>query len=80
MYKYNIDKYFKDNYAYFITIDNNICGFILLDDNKNSNYEISEIFVVNNYKFKNIGETAVTKLFNKYHGNWTIKAVPYFDN
>ena len=38
--------------------------------------EISEIFVVNAYKFKKIGETAVNKIFNKYRGNWTIKAVP----
>ncbi len=75
-YKYNIDKYFKDNYAYFITMNNNIYGFILLDDNKNHNYEISEIFVVNAYKFKKIGEIAVNKIFDKYHGNWTIKAVP----
>lgn len=75
-YKYNIDKYFEDNYAYFIINDNNICGFILLDDNKNNNYEISEIFIVNNYKFKKIGENAVNKMFNKYRGNWTIKAVP----
>ena len=36
-YDYNIDKYFGDNYAYFIKDNNNILGFILVDDNKNNN-------------------------------------------
>ena len=27
-----------------------ILGFVLIDDNGNNNYEISEIFVLNNYK------------------------------
>ena len=49
---------------------------MLVDDNKNNNYEISEIFVLNNYKRNKIGKEAVTKVFNLYRGNWTIKAVP----
>ena len=75
-YEYNLDKYFIDNYAYFIKNNNDILGFILVDDNKNNNYEISEIFILNNYKRKNIGRKAVIKIFNTYRGNWTIKAVP----
>ena len=75
-YDYNIDKYFSDNYAYFIKDNNNILGFILVDDNKNNNYEISEIFVLNNYKRNKIGKESVTKVFNLHRGNWTIKAVP----
>ena len=75
-YDYNLDKYFEDNYAYFIKSNDNILGFILVDDNKNGNYEISEIFVLNNYKHKKVGEQAVIKIFNKHKGNWIIKAVP----
>lgn len=75
-YDYNLDKYFEDNYAYFIKSNDNILGFVLIDDNKDSNYEISEIFVLNNYKHKKVGEQAVIKIFNKYKGNWIIKAVP----
>ena len=56
--------------------NNNILGFILVDDNKNNNYEISEIFVLNNYKRNKIGKESVTKVFNLHRGNWTIKAVP----
>lgn len=75
-YEYDLNKYFEDNYAYFIKSDNDILGFILVDDNSNNNYEISEMFVLNNYKGKKIGEQAVTKVFDNYKGNWTIKAVP----
>jgi len=75
-YKYNLSSYFNNNYAYFITNNNEIAGFILIDDNSNNNYEISEIFILNNYKNKDIGKETIYKIFNKYKGNWTIKAVP----
>lgn len=75
-YEYNLDKYFIDNYAYFIKNNNNILGFILIDDNKNNNYEVSEIFILNNYKRKNIGSISISKIFDMYKGDWTIKAVP----
>ena len=47
-----------------------------MDNNLNDDYEISEMFVLNNYKGKKIGEEAVKKIFNIYKGNWVIKAVP----
>ena len=71
-----MDKYFDGNYAYFIKSDNDIIGFILLDDNLENNYEISEIFVLNNYKGRKVGEEAVKRVFDLHKGNWTIKAVP----
>ena len=37
-YEYDLDKYFIDNYAYFIKSDNDILGFVLIDDNRNNNY------------------------------------------
>ena len=75
-YEYDLDKYFDKNYAYFIKSNDDILGFILVDDNLEDNYEISEMFVLNNYKRKKAGEEAVKKIFNIYKGNWTIKAVP----
>lgn len=75
-YDYDLDKYFDNDFAYFIKSSNNILGFILIDNNGNYNYEISEIFVLNNYKEKQIGTKAVIKVFDLYRGNWTIKAVP----
>lgn len=75
-YTYETDKYFEDNYAYFIKNNDDVLGFILVDDNKDDNYEISEYFVLNNYKRKGIGEIAAFKVFDEFRGNWTIKALP----
>lgn len=76
-YEYDLNKYFENDFAYFIKDDlDNILGFILIDNNGNSKYEISEMFVLNNYKGKKIGEKAVKKVFDNYKGYWTIKAVP----
>ena len=75
-YEYDLDKYFIDNYAYFIKSDKDILGFVLIDDNGNNNYEISEMFVLNNYKNKKVGTISVIKAFALYKGKWTIKAVP----
>lgn len=74
-YLYDLSTYFKNNIAYFIKVEENIVGFILLDINQD-NYEVSEIFILNNYKNNHYGEEAITKLFNMYKGNWVIKAVP----
>lgn len=76
LYEYDLDKYFDGNYAYFIKERDNILGFILIDDNKNNNYEISEMFILNNYKGNKIGSCAVCKVLDMHPGNWTIKAVP----
>lgn len=75
-YKYDLDKYFNNDFAYFIKSYNNILGFILIDNNGESNYEISEMFVLNNYKNKKVGTISVIKAFALYKGKWTIKAVP----
>ncbi len=75
-YEYDLNKYFVNNYAYFIKSNNDILGFVLVDDNLENNYEISEMFVLNNYKGRKIGEEAVKKIFDIYRGNWTIKVVP----
>ncbi len=64
-YKYDLDKYFNNDFAYFIKSDNNILGFILIDNNGESNYEISEMFVLNNYKNKKVGTISVIKAVPK---------------
>ncbi len=75
-YEYDLNKYFKDNYAYFIKEDNNILGFILIDKIDKENYEISEIFVMNVYRKNKIGKKVAFIVFDKHKGNWIVKTVP----
>lgn len=73
----SLDTYFSDdsNFSYFIKIENEIAGFILVDTNNNDNV-IQEMFVMNNYKSKGVGEEAVTLVLNKYRGKWIIRSLP----
>lgn len=77
-YEYNLKKYIEEenNIAFFIKEDNLIKGFLLLDILENNTYEISETFILNNYKKRKLGSQSVTKIFDMYKGNWIIKAVP----
>ena len=75
-YKYDIISYFQYNKAYFICADKDILGFILVDINSDNMFEISEMFVLNNYKGKGIGGIAAKKIFDLYKGKWTIKVLP----
>lgn len=75
-YEYDISSYFIFNKAYFIKSDDNILGFILLDINSNDDFEISEIFVLNNYKNNKVGTKAIRLIFDMYKGKFIIKVVP----
>src|SRR5574344_235169 len=76
-YDYNLDSYFEKNVAFFIENEKQEkLGFILIDLLSNTSFEISEMFILNNYKRKGIGEEAVKNIFNEYRGNWIVKAVP----
>ena len=57
-------------------MNNEIVGFILINKLEEDNYEISEIFILNNYKNKKIGKKAVNQIFDIYKGKWQIKVVP----
>ncbi len=72
----NIEKYYDNDLSYFIVYDKNIVGFILLDNNLKDNYEISEIFILNQFKRMGIGQKVVNMILDMYKGSWTIKAVP----
>lgn len=76
-YKY-FDSYFnKKSYKpYFIKVDNQIVGFILV--NKYSIVEIkansiAEFYVKKEYRNKGIGKTAAYKVFNMFPGKWEIR-------
>ena len=81
-YKYDLDKYFNNDFAYFIKSDNNILGFILIDNNGESNYEISEMFVLNNYKNKKVGTISVIKAVpkSKIAEKFWVKVVSEYTN
>ncbi len=86
LFEYNeIDYYFNNDskhFAYFIKVSGNIAGFVLIDDNfmvltkDNNNFDLSEMFVLNAYKGKGIGNIVANKVFDMHKGTWEVKPVP----
>lgn len=73
----DISKYFEDseNKAYLFKYDNELAGFSLIDKVED-HFVVQEIFVLNEFKRKHIGESAINKIFDENRGDWIIKAVP----
>ena len=87
LFEYNyIDYYFTEEsrYAYLIYVEENIAGFVLIDDefmvldkeNDKPCYDFSEMFILNAYKKKGYGEIIVKRIFDMLKGNWEIRPVP----
>ena len=82
MYEYDdIEKYFENdnNKEFFILKENEIAGFMLIDLSNEKNI-VQEMFILNNYKRKGVGKTAVSILFDKFKGNWEIKSLLCSEN
>ena len=81
---YSLDDWFKDknNFGYIIYVENNIAGFVMIDkefkvlENKSENLNLSEIFILNNFKGKGLAKNVVLKVFDLHKANWEIRPVP----
>ncbi len=78
-----IDYYWKnENYEpYFIKVDNQIAGFILVDDEfmelkDKKAKDLSEFFVLNWYRRKGVGKKAAFQVFDMHKGKWEVRPVP----
>ena len=89
LFEYNyLDYYFAETegnrHAYFVYIDNKIGGFVLVNDDfmvldKQKDfpcYDLAEMFILNAYKKKGVGEIIAKQVFDLHHGSWEIRPVP----
>ena len=75
-YKY-LDLYWqeKERLPFFIKVDGNISGFILINEHSDITpgaKVIAEFYVLKNYQRQGIGKQAAFKIFNKFPGEWEI--------
>lgn len=81
---YSLQDWLKNNqnFGYFVYVQDKLAGFVMVDKefkvltNKNNNYNLSEIFILNNYKGKGLASSVVKKIFEMYKGNWECRPVP----
>jgi predicted acetyltransferase len=75
----DLELYWKNEnwYPFFIRIDNKLAGFILVYDGRqikeiDSDYSISDFFIMYKYKRRGIGKYCVKYIFDRFKGKWQI--------
>ena len=83
LYGYSyLDNYWteKNRFLYFIKVENKLAGFIMVNDypiaNLETNYSMSEFFVMYKYRKMGIGTFSVKNMFDKYKGKWGLMYHP----
>ncbi|QQG44662.1 MAG: GNAT family N-acetyltransferase [Candidatus Roizmanbacteria bacterium] len=76
-YKY-LDSYFeeKDRYPFFIKVDGNVAGFVLVNNYSivaKGAKSIGEFFVEQKYRKQGVGKEAAKKVFDLFPGKWEIR-------
>lgn len=77
-----LDHYWvEDNrFPFFIKVQGKLAGFALVNDYpevmQNTQYTMSEFFILYKYRHMGIGRYAASYLFNKFKGRWQLKRHP----
>ena len=64
---------------------NQIIGFVLVNKefmvlkNEKNDYNMAEMFVINEYKCKGVGKSIANMIFDMFKGKWEVKPVPRSD-
>ncbi|ULQ58630.1 GNAT family N-acetyltransferase [Brucepastera parasyntrophica] len=83
LYGYDYLDYYwteENRFIYFIKADDKLAGFVMISDypeiNIETNYSVSEFFVMHKYRKSGIGTFAAKYIFDKYKGAWQLRYHP----
>ena len=83
LYGYDyFDNYWTENnrFPFFIRVNNKLAGFIMINDYPEvkieTNYTLSEFFIMYKYRRQGIGKYVVDYVLNKFKGKWQLKYHP----
>ena len=77
-----LDNYWteENRFPFFIRVDNKLAGFAMVNDypeiKLDTNYSMSEFFVMYKYRRHGIGKYTVKYLLDKFKGKWQLKFHP----
>ncbi len=81
-YQY-LDCYWTEDkrWAYFILVDGNLAGFIMINDlsevyDRRSDFQMAEFFVMHKYRRLGVGKKAFFKVLDIHKGKWQLKRHP----
>ena len=81
-----LDNYWteENRFSYFIKVDNILAGFVMVNDYNetklDTNYTISEFFIMYKYRGKGVGKYAVKYILEKHKGKWQLSFHPNNEN
>jgi len=83
LYGYDyLDDYWTENnrFPFFIKVNEKLAGFIMINDYPevkiDTNYTLSEFFILYKYRRQGIGKYVVNYVLNKFKGKWQLKYHP----
>lgn len=82
-FEYDLPNFFvkKNRYPFFIKVNGILAGFVLVADDfevhMDSDYNISEFFVMHKYRQAGVGRYAAKTVFDMFHGKWEIARHPH---
>jgi predicted acetyltransferase len=77
-----LDNYWteKNRFPFFIKVNNKLVGFVMVNDypeaKLDTNYTMSEFFILYKYRKMGIGKYVVKYILDKYKGKWQLKYHP----
>jgi predicted acetyltransferase len=83
LYGYDYLDYYwteENRFPFFVKVNGKLAGFIMVNDylesKINTNYTLSEFFIMYKYRRQGIGKYVVNNIFNKFKGKWQLKFHP----
>ena len=83
LYGYSyLDNYWteENRFPFFIKVDKKLAGFVMVNDypeiKLDTNYSLSEFFIMYKYRRLGIGKYVVKHILDKYKGKWQLKFHP----
>ena len=73
-----LDNYWteENRFPYFIKVDSKLAGLVMVNDypevKSDTDYTLSELFIMYKYRQKGIGKYVVNYIFNKFKGKWQL--------
>jgi predicted acetyltransferase len=70
----------ENRFPFFVKVNGKLAGFIMVNDylesKINTNYTLSEFFIMYKYRRQGIGKYIVNNIFDKFKGKWQLKFHP----
>ena len=74
----------ENRFPYFIKVENILAGFVMINNYNetklDTNYTVSEFFIMYKYRRKGVGKYAVKYILEKHKGKWQLSFHPNNEN